>query len=115
MGDGVLRKEQRRYWFKKLLQAKALLCKWSWRFANEQNALWRKTICCKLVSPQGDGILVTLEAAIGLAYGRKSEKNGLFSSRMRSLLLGMAGGLTFGAMLGVEGKPCVIVSPFCSI
>ena len=26
---------------------KALLCKWSWRFANDQNALWRKVICCK--------------------------------------------------------------------
>ena len=26
---------------------KALLCKWSWRFANDQNALWRKAICCK--------------------------------------------------------------------
>ena len=26
---------------------KALLCKWSWRFANDQNALWRKTIYCK--------------------------------------------------------------------
>ena len=26
---------------------KALLCKWSWRFANERYALWRKVICCK--------------------------------------------------------------------
>ena len=26
---------------------KALLSKWSWRFANDINALWRKTICCK--------------------------------------------------------------------
>ena len=26
---------------------KALLCKWSWRFANYRNALWRKAICCK--------------------------------------------------------------------
>ena len=26
---------------------KALLCKWSWRFANDRNALWRKVICCK--------------------------------------------------------------------
>ena len=26
---------------------KALLCKWSWRFANDRNALRRKVICCK--------------------------------------------------------------------
>ena len=26
---------------------KALLSKWSWRFANNKNALWRKAICCK--------------------------------------------------------------------
>ena len=26
---------------------KALLCKWSWRFTNVRNALWRKVICCK--------------------------------------------------------------------
>ena len=27
---------------------KALLRKWSWRFANERNSLWRKVICSKL-------------------------------------------------------------------
>ena len=26
---------------------KALLCKWSWWFANDRNVLWRKVICCK--------------------------------------------------------------------
>ena len=64
-----------------------------------------------LVSPLGAGILVTLEATMGLAYGRKSEKNGSFSSRMRSLLLGMEGGSTSGAMFGAEWRLCVIVSP----
>ena len=32
---------------------KALLCKWSWRFANDQNALWRKAICCKFGESTG--------------------------------------------------------------
>ena len=32
---------------------------------------------------------MTYEAAMGLAYGMKSEKNGSVSSRIRSLLLGM--------------------------
>ena len=58
---------------------------------------------------------MTLEAAMGLAYGRKSEKNGMFSTRMRSLLLGMEEGLTFGAMFGVERRLCVIISPLFSI
>ena len=53
---------------------------------------------------------MTLEAAMGLAYGRKSEKNGLFSSRTRSLLLGMEGGSNSGEMFGVEGRLCVFVS-----
>ena len=26
---------------------KAFLCKWSWRFANERNALWRKALSSK--------------------------------------------------------------------
>ena len=64
-----------------------------------------------LVSPLGAGILVTLEAAMRVAYGRKSEKNGSFSSRMRSLLLGMEGGSTSGAMFGAKWRLSVIVSP----
>ena len=65
--------------------------------------------------PLGVGTLVTLEVAMGLAYGRKSEKNGSFSSRMRSFLLGMAGGSIFGAMFGVVGWLCAIFSPFSLI
>ena len=33
-----------------------------------------------------------------LAYGRKSAKNGFFSPRVRSLFLGMEGGLNSGEM-----------------
>ena len=32
---------------------KALLSKWSWRFANDINALWRKAICCKFCEAIG--------------------------------------------------------------
>ena len=52
---------------------------------------------------------------MGLAYERKSEKNGSFSSRTRSLLSGMEGGSNSGAMFGVEGRLCVIVSPLSLI
>ena len=58
-----------------------------------------------LVSPLGAGTPVTLEVAMRLVYGRKSEKIGLFFSRMRSLFLGMEGGLISGAMFGVVGRP----------
>ena len=57
------------------------------------------------VSPLGAGILVTLEVAMGLVYGRKSEKNGSFSCKTRSLFLGMEGGSISGAMFGVVGRP----------
>ena len=50
-----------------------------------------------------------------LAYGRKSVKNDSFYPRMRSLFLGMEGGLTFGEMLGVERGLCAIASLTCSI
>ena len=41
---------------------------------------------------------------MGLAYGRKSEKNGSVSSKMRSLLLGMEGESTSRAMFGAEWR-----------
>ena len=58
-----------------------------------------------LASPLGDDIPVTLEVAMGLVYGRKSEKNGSFSPRPRPLFLGMEGGSISGAMFGVVGRP----------
>ena len=58
-----------------------------------------------LVSPLGADTPVTLEVAMGLVYGRKSEKNGSFSSRTRPLFLGMEGGSISGAMFGVVGRP----------
>ena len=50
-----------------------------------------------------------------LAYGRKSIKNGSSSPRVRSLLLGMEGGLISGKMTGAERRLCVIVSLTFSI
>ena len=50
-----------------------------------------------------------------LVYGRKSVKNDSFSTRMRSLFLGMEGGSTSGEMLGVERRLCAIVSLTFSI
>ena len=32
---------------------KALLCKWSWQFANDKNSLWRKVICSKFGESNG--------------------------------------------------------------
>ena len=32
---------------------KALLCKWSWRFAVEREALWRQVICAKYGKEEG--------------------------------------------------------------
>ena len=58
-----------------------------------------------LVSPLGAGTPVTLEVAMGLVYGRKSKKNGLFFSRTWPLFLGIEGGSISGAMFGVGGKP----------
>ena len=58
-----------------------------------------------LGSPLGVGTPVTLEVDMGLVYGRKSEKNGLFFPRTRPLFLEMEGGSISGVMFGVGGKP----------
>ena len=58
-----------------------------------------------LGSPLGAGTPVTLEAVMGLVYGRRSEKNGLFFFRTRPLFLGMEGGSICRVMFGVGGKP----------
>ena len=68
-----------------------------------------------LVSPLGVGTLGILETAMDLAYGRKSEKNGSLFLRMRSLLLGMEGGLISRAMFGAKRRLCATVSPTFSI
>ena len=53
----------------------ALLCKWSWRFANDRNSLWRKVICYKYGESFGGCIPVISEAAMRLVYGRRSGKS----------------------------------------
>ena len=58
-----------------------------------------------LGSPLGAGTPVILEVDMGLVYGRKSVKNGLFFSRTRPLFLGMEGGSVSGVMLDVGGNP----------
>ena len=103
----MLRKEQRRYWFKKLLQVGANgaggLLTIKIRYGDRLSVV-------NLVSPLGVGTLVILEEAMELAYGRKSEKNGSISPRMRSLLLGMEGGSTSRAMFSAEWRLCAIFS-----
>ena len=64
---------------------KVLLCKWSWRFVNKRHALWTKVISCKYGETPGVGTLVTSGVALVLVCGRKSEKNGLSSSKMQPL------------------------------
>ena len=62
---------------------KDLLCKWSWRFANEGNAIWRKVVSNKFGETSGVGTLVTSGVAMVLGCGRKLEKNDLYSSKMQ--------------------------------
>ncbi|RVW41547.1 hypothetical protein CK203_068199 [Vitis vinifera] len=65
---------------------KALLCKWSWRFVMEREALWRQVICVKY----------------------EEEEGGWRSCVVR-------GGLDFGKTSGVETIFCVFLFPFYSL
>ena len=44
---------------------KALLCKWSWRYANEKGALWVEVIKGKYGEEEGVGALVALRRVMG--------------------------------------------------
>ena len=53
---------------------KALLCKWSWRFANDQNALWRKAICCKFGESIGGWHTRDLRGGYGTSLWKEIRK-----------------------------------------
>ena len=58
---------------------KALLSKWSWRFANDRKSLWRKVV--NLANHLEAGIPAISEADMELVYGRRSGKSGPVFSR----------------------------------
>ena len=53
---------------------KALLCKWSWRFANDRNALWRKVICCKFGESNGGWHTLDLRGGYGTSLWKEIRK-----------------------------------------
>ena len=56
---------------------KALLCKWSWRFANDQNALWRKAIYCKFGESTGGWHTRDLKGGYGTSLWKEIRKEWL--------------------------------------
>ena len=61
---------------------KALLCKWSWRFANERNSLRRKVICSKFGETNGGWHTCDLRGSYGISLWkeiRKEFQNAVFS------------------------------------
>ena len=53
---------------------KALLSKWSWRFANDQKALWRKAICCKFGESIGGWHTRDLRGGYGTSLWKEIRK-----------------------------------------
>ena len=53
---------------------KALLSKWSWRFANDINALWRKTICCKFGESIGGWYTRDIRGSYGTSLWKEISK-----------------------------------------
>ena len=53
---------------------KALLCKWSWRFANDQKAQWRKAICCKFGESIGGWHTRDLRGGYGTSLWKEIRK-----------------------------------------
>ena len=53
---------------------KALLCKWSWRFANDRNALWRKVIYCNYGESVGGWHTYDLRGGYGTSLWKEIRK-----------------------------------------
>ena len=67
---------------------KALLCKWSWWFANDRNSLWRKVICNKFGETNGGWQTCDLKGSYGTSLWKEIRKewpiffqNAVFSLR----------------------------------
>ena len=53
---------------------KAFLCKWSWRFANDRNSLWRKVICSKFGESNGGWHTRDLKGGYGTSLWKEIRK-----------------------------------------
>ena len=53
---------------------KALLCKWSWGFANNINSLWRKVICSKFGETNGGWHTCDLRGGYGISLWKEIGK-----------------------------------------
>ena len=58
-----------------------MLSKWSWRFANDINALWRKAICCKFGESIGGWHTHDLRGSYGTSLWKEIRKEGLVFSQ----------------------------------
>ena len=56
---------------------KTLLCKWSWRFVNDRNALRRKVICCKFGESVGGWYTCDLRGGYGTSLWKEIRKEWL--------------------------------------
>ena len=56
---------------------KAMLRKWSWQFANDRNALWRKVICCKFGESNGGWHTCDLSGGYGTNLWKENRKEWL--------------------------------------
>ena len=67
---------------------KALLCKWSWRFANDQNALCRKAICCKFGESIGGWHTRDLRGGYGTSLWKEIRKEWFVFLQNAAFVLG---------------------------
>ena len=67
---------------------KALLSKWSWRFANDLNGLWRKAICCKFGESIGGWHTSVIRGSYGTSLWKEISKEWLSFSQSAVFVLG---------------------------
>ena len=87
---------------------KALLSKWSWRFANERNSLWRKVICSKFGESCGGWHTSDIRGGYGSSLWKDIRKEWPSFFQNSVFALGMVEESTSGRMSGVERRRCVL-------
>ena len=74
---------------------KALLCEWSWRFANDRNSLWRKVICNKFGETNGGWHTCDLIGGYGISLWKEIRKEWPSFSQNAVFSLGDGRGINF--------------------
>ena len=94
---------------------KALLCKWSWRFAKERRALWNQVIRGKYEEENGGWCSRDVREGYGVGLWKTIRKFGHLVNSRFSFVVGNGQRVSFWKDTWCGDTPCVFPSLPCSL